>query len=344
MDAFDYRTKDESQVSFFVFEDLRFAQNGGRGPSVYRYDDLESAMAKYREVPEYMTPALGMHLSERSELDLIQRWEGEHVLVTDFRNFSHWRTNDEVLHAVDHLCESLNIQWQMDGRCLAGHATILIPFERGVEHIPDRVFLSKNLRPRQPQVWGAKPDPTSAINEAYVEGEGWMKYEKFRERAEAFGYNSPHCLKVKQFNVNYVDNTGHTGQVDVYPLDMQILQERYKLHHGNEYAVKTAMEHIAENVAELVVVPGPDRERYVEQLKADFAQGKVTSAVEALEAMRDHGDTDRNRSRARALLARVHSVAGARQPSLETRMSDASARAAATQKTELGRDSAEHER
>lgn len=345
MALFDYRTKDEAQISFLVFEDLRFAQNGGHGPAVYRYDDLESALSKYRETPEHMTPALGMHLSERAELDLIQRREGEHVLVTDFRNFSHWRTNDEVLRAVDHLCETLNIQWQMDSRCMAGHATILIPLERGIEHIPDRVFSNKMLKPVDPRFWGDSPVSVTAINEAYVEGEGWMKQEEFLKQAEAFGYDSPHCLKVKWFNVNYIDDTGHTGQVDVPPLDMQILQERYRLCNANEHGIKTAIEQIAENVAELVVAAGPDRDHYTEQLKADFTQGRVASAVEALEAMRDYGDTDRNRSQARVMLARVKSLSMVlMKASLESRMSDASARAADKRKNGPGRNSAEHER
>ena len=327
MNPFDQRTVDDSQISFYVFDDLRFQQNGRGRPVVYRYDDLSSALAKYLELPADMTSALGMHLNARAELDLVHRREGEHVLVTDYLNFPHWRNNPETLQSVAKLCDSLNIQWQMDSKCMPG-MTILTPLESGFERIPDNVFAEKALLPKKPDLFQAKADPNTAINEAYVEGEGWVPYSAFRKKAEAFGFKDPHCVQVRQFNVNYQDRDGHTGQADVYPMDMQILQERYQLQHGDEYTVKRSIERLSEEVSELLV-KGPEQENYKQLLQKELSRGNFASTIDALDTMCNYGGTDQDIAAAYRLKARVHSLSWMERPSLVSQMCTAAAKAAA---------------
>ena len=306
MSFYDYRTVSDDQVSFYVFDDLRYQQNRRGDFNIYHYDTLEEAVAKYRELDATMTTALGLHSSSIGEFDLLHRREGENVLVTDYLTSSRWRTNPDVLHAVSTLCDTFKIEWQSDRRCL--DKTILIPLERGFERIPDRAFLDKSLRPATPTSYMSRPSVLTSINECYAEGRGWTSFHSLYSLIDRYGWESPHCVKIQRFNVNYTDSRGHTGQADVSPLDMQILMERHILQHGDDEAVKRATKRLAEEISELVVVPGPDQAKYAATLCEELIKGNTHSAVEALKTMQSFGDTDHEIAEACRLLARVHSI------------------------------------
>lgn len=302
MNPHDHRTVGEDKVSFYVFADLRAAQNR-HAFEIYRYDSLEDAMAKYCDLPESHTPALGMHLSACSELDLLQRRDGEHVLVTDYLNYPDWRTSPDVLDAVDTLCQDFRIQWQYDSKCLG--TLILIPMERIPGYtIPDTAFNDKMLRPEEPLRYGRQPNPITAINEGFVPGQGWTDFQTLHAEAERFGYDDPRCVRVKTFNVNYTDANGHAGQADLRPMDLRILLDRYTLQYGEREQAEKLIDNLSHEISELLVVPGAARDDYARSLREDLNAGKVDDVVSSLELMRDHGETDRQRSAARCLLAR----------------------------------------
>lgn len=312
----DFRTVSEDQMSFYVFDDLRFQQNQRGDFDIYRFDTLREALEKFRNIPADMTPALGIHLNARSELDIMHRREGEVHLVTDYKAYSDWRQSPHVLHAVNTACDELRPEWQMNSKCVG--ETVLIPLERSFERIPDPVFADKQLNPKPPRFYGNRPTPLSAINEAYVPNEGWVDFKDFFKRASEFGFHNPHCMKVQQFNINYIDSKGHTGQADVSPMDMQILWERYTFQHGEEYSVNTARDRLADEVAELLV-QGPFQEEYKESVRKDLREGNLQSVTEGLQTMRDYGDTDQQIAAAQRLLARVGSLSLSK-PSLEHQM------------------------
>lgn len=116
MARYDNRTVSDDQHSFYVLDDLRFQKNPNRmnrgSFDIFYYDTLPEAMAKLKTLPDDMTPALGMHRDQMSELDLIHRRNGEYVLVTDYQNYSSWRTDPVVNASVDTLCAQLNVDWQ----------------------------------------------------------------------------------------------------------------------------------------------------------------------------------------------------------------------------------------
>lgn len=332
MAGFDNRKKSEAEQSFYVVDDLRYKQNEGKvrrnSFDIYRFDTLQEAIDKFKEIPEFMTPALGMHLSERSELDLVHRREGENVLVTDFFNFPKWRTNENVLSAVKDLCEEFNIEWQMNSR-LVTYGTILIPLERNIVRVPDKVFDDKNLASK-PTPFSNHPNPLSAINEAYVEGRGWLPFADVSRAAESFGYNNPQLLKITQFNINYKDNRGYLGQSDISPFDLQILEERHAIRFGPESTRNTALRKLAEELDEF----GEDFDHYdyhdgienseehIDSLVAALSEGKVHEIVAFL---RDIGeDNEEFSARALNLASRVQGVVShERKQSLDAKINEA---------------------
>ncbi len=332
MAVVDSRKSSEAEKSFYVVDDLRYQQNKsrpGRGNfDIYRFDSLNEALGKFKEIPKDMTPALGMHKSERSELDLIHRREGEPVLVTDYLNFPDWRSDMFVDEVVKTACQDLNVQWQMNNKLIGN--TVLIPLTNN-DFVPDKVFDDKNLSPKSSFIYSNNPNPLSAINEAYVEGKGWIPFDEFRREAESFGYHNPDLLKVTRFNVNYKDNRGNAGQADISPLDLQILEERYAILFGNEQVRATALRKLAEEVDEF----GEDfdyydyhdgiedREEHVKSLEAAFSEGKVDEIVSYLREIADENVTDHDIARALSLASRIQGLATLRRPSLDTRINGA---------------------
>lgn len=336
----DFRTVSEDTISFYVFDDLRYNQNGRKDFAIFRYDLLEEAIAKFREIPAEMTPALGMHLSAVSELDLIHRREGEVHLVSDYMSYPKWRQSPDVLSSVKALWDQFRPEWRMDGKCIG--TTILIPLERNFERIPDPAFADKQLSPKRATFYMDKPNPLTAINEVYVPGEGWLDFESFYKKATDFGFHNPHCMKAQQFNVNYIDANGHTSQADVSPMDMQILFERYRMQHSEPYIINTMKERLAEEVSELVVQVPFKRDEYKESVEKALKAGEVDCVVKTLETMRDYGQTDHDIAQAIRLLARVQGIQE-RKPSLEQQMVSASEKSA-QQKEPAGRNNIQPER
>lgn len=336
MALIDVRKKSEAEQSFYVVDDLRYQQNSirqGRGSfDIYRFDTLPEAIEKFREIPEDMTPAIGMHMSERSELDLVHRRNGESVLVTDYLNFPRWRTDCNVFDAIKELGDALNIEWQMNSKLIPG-GTILIPYERNFERVPDRVFDNKNLAATKPTIYSNTPKPFSAINEAFAEGHGWISSSKLKKAAEDFGYQNPELLKVKQFNINYIDNKGSIGQADISPYDLEILEERHSILFGSEQERSSALRKLAEELDEF----GEDfdyydyhdgiedREEHIESLIATFSEGKVDEIVSYLRDVAE--ENEEFSDRALNLTSRIQGlVATERKPALDSKINDAAER------------------
>ena len=247
MANFDHRTVGEDWVSFYVFDDLRWQQRPQHsaeprtGPNIYRYDTLVEAVSKFKELPTHMRTAIGVHLNAASELDIVHRFGEESVLVTDYMNLPAWRHNDAVNRVVGHICEILNIEWQLDRHLLG--ATVAIPSARFSGFIiPDSYMSDKELVPREPERYGAKIDPYTAINEVFCEeGGGWIPLRE--AQAQGISFENPHLLKVSRFNVccktrptDKMSRAWDDGlhHMDMSPLDLRILQEGYALRHGNQ--------------------------------------------------------------------------------------------------------------
>lgn len=343
MPRFDQRTVPQDQITFYVFDDLRFQQNressGREDFDIFYYDTLDEALEKFKDVPAWMTPAFGMSWG-RGEWDIIHRREGYNVLSEDFRSDERWRNNPEVLGYVDHLCSVLNVAWVSDPRMIP-HATIMTPRTPWFQWLPDRAVLDKALRPRKPQFYRQQPTPLSAINEVFCQGDGWLPYEEFRQKAEHFGWHSPHCLKVHTFNVNYTDSRGHEGQIDVSPGDFRILLERYTLQHGDPEAVQTAAQKLAADLDEFIYqfdtyeykdrTEDENREVSVNALRDEILEGRTEDIISYLQLLVDENEfsSDEEKATAHYLLARVEGLSRSeRKPELDKQISVAAERQA----------------
>jgi len=342
MARYDNRTVPDDHHSFYVFDDLRFQQNPlrpHRGSfDIYYYDTLDAALTKFQEIPEDMTPALGMHRSPMSELDLIHRRGGESILVSDYLNFSKWRTDPTVQKSVDTLCSRLNVEWCMDSKCFTG--TILVPLERNLHRIPDKGIADKALRPRSPQFLQSTVDPSTAVNEVFSPQMGWIPYNSAAKAAESFGFHDPNLLKVQQFNINYTDLQGRTGQRDVSPMEMQLLMERWKFQHNDRsqasaIARKTADElddfFFSVNITEHTS-GAPDKDKAVSQMAEDILSGNTDYIAQLLRDIRDNGhQSDQNIAQAHIFLSRIEGFHNTtRKPALDHLISAADARVSAT--------------
>ena len=207
---------DDTKLGFFVFDNLRCSQDG-EGGNVYRFDTLDEAVACYERMPQEWTTALGGSRNDLSELDLVQRRQGVNTLVTDFNNFPEWKNDPQVQQAIGALMDKLGIGIMADRSIMEG--PIMIPID-AQDPAEDRYLADKKLRLRD------SASLTSAINEAFVQGEGWVSSQKLSELSRDFGYHNPNCPFVTQLNVAYEARDGHAGQMDITPREYAFLVER----------------------------------------------------------------------------------------------------------------------
>lgn len=344
MAVYDLRTVGADQMSFYVFDDLRWQQqttNHRTGPDIYRYDTLVEAVSKYKELPSHMRTAIGIHLNARSELDIVHRYGDEAVLVTDYLNFPAWRHNDAVDRALGQVCESLNIEWQLDHRLLG--ATVAIPSARLYNLVtPDSYMEDKALAPRWPARYGAKVDPYTAINEVFCEeGGGWIPLREAQEKGISF--DNPDLLKVSRFNVRTKDEQGYTHNVDVSPLDLGILQEGYTLRYGEQYAFDKTLDRLVSDLYQFskdaepyeYKDQGPDYEAQIKATRDQLSRGETGAIKAYLDDFLAEGSSCKElmpKVQACCLLARVKNLDGLeryRKPTLNQQMESAESRKAA---------------
>ena len=344
MAVYDLRTVGEDQMSFYVFDDLRWQQqtaNHRPVADIYRYDTLVEAVSKYKELPSHMRTAIGVHLNAKSELDIVHRYGDEAVLVTDYLNSPAWRHNDAVDHALGQVCESLNIEWQLDHQLLG--ATVAIPSTRLYNLvIPDSYMEDKALAPREPDRYGAKVDPYTAINEVFCEeGGGWIPLREAQEKGISF--DNPELLKVSQFNVRTKDERGYTHNVDMGPLDLSILQEGYTLRYGEQYAFDKVLDRLVSDLYQFFkdAEPyeykdqGPDYEAQIRATRAQLSRGETGAIKAYLDDFLAEDSSCKElmpKVQACCLLARVKNLDGLeryRKPTLNQQMESAENRKAA---------------
>lgn len=347
MANFDHRTVGEDRMSFYVFDDLRWQQRPQHsaeprtGPNIYRYDTLVEAVSKFKELPTHMRTAIGIHLNAASELDIVHRFGEESVLVTDYMNLPAWRHNDAVNRVVGHICEILNIEWQLDRHLLG--ATVAIPSARfSGSIIPDSYMSDKELVPREPERYGAKIDPYTAINEVFCEeGGGWIPLREAQEKGISF--DNPDLLKVSRFNVRTKDEQGYTHNVDVSPLDLGILQEGYTLRYGEQYAFDKTLDRLVSDLYQFSKAAepyeykdqGPDYEAQIKATRDQLSRGETGAIKAYLDDFLAEGSSCKElmpKVQACCLLARVKNLDGLeryRKPTLNQQMEGAESRKAA---------------
>ena len=356
MGVYDHRTVSDDKMSFYVFDDLRWQQwpqhtaEHRPGPDIYRYDTLVEAISKYKELPNRMRTAIGIHRSSVSELDIVHRYGDEAVLVTDYMGIPAWRHDAAVDRALGQACEGLNIEWQLDHHLLG--ATVAIPSARLSNLvIPDTYLSDKELVPREPGRYAAKIDPYTAINEVFCEeGGGWISLREAQEKGISF--DNPALLKVSRFNVCCKNRpTGTMSKawddglhhIDVSPLDLSILQEGYTLRYGDQPFFDKTLDRLVSDLYQFArdAEPyeykdqGPDYEAQILATRHLLSKGDNVAIKAYLEDFLSDRHPEEETPfmvEAARLLARVKNLDGLeryRKPTLSQQMENAERRKAA---------------
>lgn len=323
---FDMRTSEvqRSKFSYYVWDDLR-CQEKGVVRNLYYYDTLDQAIEKYLSLPEGMTPALGFSDNHRSsELDLVHRKEGEHVLLRDFMDVTDTRFDLNIHEMCAELCEKLNIQWESD--FMLGNS-ILIPRSYALNVTGPSAFYDPYFNDKRldylvyDEMLGlCIPRPgglVTAIEEAYLLDEGKIGYVPFKEfmgmvNESRNGFLSEHRPRVNSFYINYIDAKGHFGGADVTPHTLRVLLEREAMLERPDpknltaWTVKpTALESFARLLDDFAYtfdsyeyadttqrLPDgcPDREGNVNSLISDLFAGKTSGIREYFVSIAEDGD------------------------------------------------------
>ena len=221
------------KVTFYVFNDLRARQNNSfpEGNNVSRFDNLADAICEFNRLPKEWTTALGINVPGASEIDLVQRREGEPVLSGDYQRMPVYYNDIVVRKAVATLIDLLNIEWQSDYRVFGAHS-VMFPIVPNMDFIRDRAFNGKHLCPDNSR------HLVTAIQEIYTPDNGWQPLAKVWDEAEKFGYDCPHVPKITTLNVRYADERGRVSEGDMSPYNFILLMERTKIMENDKAAIK----------------------------------------------------------------------------------------------------------
>lgn len=205
------------ELTYYTIDNLR-AHWSEESWQLARHDTLDEALAAYRALPNTKTRALGMSLGRLYEIDLVQcrplqqgDLHGDNLLVADYLKMERWRTNPQVLEVVETIREQLSVSRIFTGECI---------FDIPPTWDPDPAFADKYLDPLRVD------NLKSAINEIYLNGEGWQTPERYQRLSP--DCSTPYFPYVDRYNIRYVTTTGNHGQADVSPANLHHLTERTK--------------------------------------------------------------------------------------------------------------------
>lgn len=220
----DYRTKPDTQWTFYVVDNLVTMAN------IYYFDTVEEAIEKYKTLPENLRSAIGSsihskpggNIMDRHEIDHIHKIDGKSVLIRDMERMTSpiWRESQEIADAVTQMRLQLRVEYERSGLFGSPYGGVAIPVTDKAHALHE----NKMLSPRIPD------KPLSGINEVFVSGRGWVDILTFlddlnkRAWSPATGYPVPF---IDTMNVRYLDNKGHTGQVDVSPADFLRMRDKF---------------------------------------------------------------------------------------------------------------------
>ena len=222
---YDFRTKSQDELTFYVFDNLRLHEMAG-GSSIYCYDTVEEAIKKFTELPNNWTTAIGCSFGNKHEIDLVQRVNEKPVRVMDFYGIKEFRERPDVNEAMEQLEKDLSIQYQLVFG-IHPKRSVLAPLEEPEyldSHLNSKVlFVSPRRRSNS---------FFASMNEVYVQGQGWMDVEEFLKVYPHDRYTNSHSPVVEKVNANYIEvGTNRIGQCDMSPISFKNMLEKTKMYH-----------------------------------------------------------------------------------------------------------------
>ena len=230
----------EMNVKYYVYNDLRASRNGHKSECTY-YESLEEVIKKFNELPKEWTTAIGVSINNSYDLDVIQRREGEPMVVTDYEKTNNPDYQKVLIDVKDELVNVLHVDKELlfgihpEISCackLDNHLKLDLYFENKVlEPIDMEKQIQKYRKLSNGDVdykslnWLKN---NNSIDEIHVQGKGWLQCSDFVKLNEN-PYQNAYNPVVNAINVKYRDTkTGEVGYADVLPRQFLLLKEKTK--------------------------------------------------------------------------------------------------------------------
>lgn len=210
-------------MDYYVYENLRASAMDGQGNNIHRYDDLDEAIDRFKELPDDWTTAIGCSIDRKEEIDLVHRVNGEAVKVMDFYGIDVFAKRKDLHEAMARLEDSLGLRYQ---RTFGIHPRKSVlspiePFGHIDKYMEDKILvIPKDSR---------STHLLASINELYVEGKGWMEFMDFVKAYPNDSYTDPKAPVVTKVNATYLAyESDRIGQADMSPSSFVQLVKKTK--------------------------------------------------------------------------------------------------------------------
>lgn len=222
MSIHDHRTKKQTMWTYYVVDHLPTMAN------IHYYDTVEEAIQCYRSLDPRLRSAIGSSIGGVHEMDLIHRCANNtSVLVTaaDHIETPLWRESSEIQDAIDRMIQELDVQYERNNSLFGSFPSVLVDLRRHKAQPLDSYFCQSILFPDEPGQYA------SAITEAFVMGEGWMKRDDFfrllRNSTSGEPGTAPRDIFLERLNIRYLNlQTSYSGEADISPQQFALLKER----------------------------------------------------------------------------------------------------------------------
>lgn len=324
MSLHDFRTKPESQWTYYVIDHLPTADN------IFRYDTPEAAIACYKLLDPSLHSAIGSSIGGVHEIDLIHRRSNNTpVYLKDSERIEPglWRDSPEARDALAYMLDELNVTHELNSQIFGGHLpSVLVDLDRNPDKTIDRYYENSILFSDRPRQY------TSAVAEVYAQNHGWVKTDAFlRMLQNGIPQDQKGNLPdyyVNRLSVRYMDmETGYFGQADVSPREYILLCEKTEQLLAPDKLARDLYDFLSDHSPEAQVL----RSGSISHSASDFQRlieagrlGAFQKEISQMLAMRDINDD--TRQKARQLYSRIMALTPRdfqRHPSLTSKIAQA---------------------
>lgn len=324
MSLHDFRTKPESQWTYYVIDHLPTADN------IFRYDTPEAAIACYKLLDPSLHSAIGSSIGGVHEIDLIhRRSNNKPVYLKDSERIEPglWRDSPEARDALAYMLDELNVTHELNSQIFGGHLpSVLVDLDRNPDKTIDRYYENSILFSDRPRQY------TSAVAEVYAQNHGWVKTDAFLRMLQN---GIPRDQKgnlpdyyVNRLSVRYLDmETGYFGQADVSPREYILLCEKTEQLLAPDRLARDLHDFISDHSSDAhlqrkgsISLSASDFQSLIEAGRLGAFQKEVSQVL----ARRDINDD--TRKRARQLYSRIMALTPRefqRHPSLTSKIAQA---------------------
>jgi len=324
MSLYDFRTKPESQWTYYVVDHLPTAAN------IFRYDTPEEAIACYKLLDPSLQSAIGSSIGGVHEIDLIhRRSHNTPVYLKDSEQIEPglWRGSPEARDALVHILDKLNVTHELNSQIFGGHLpSVLVDLDRNLDKTIDRYYESSILFPDRPRQY------TSTIKEVYAQGHGWVKTDAFLRMLQN-GIprdqrgNLPDYY-VNRLSVRYMDmKTGYFGQADVSPREYTLLCEKTEQLLAPDRLAQDLYDFLSGHSPDAHVLGRGSISHSASDFRSMIKAGRLGEfQKEISQVLARSGDSEDTRQQARQLYSRIMALTPKefqRQPSLTSKIKQA---------------------